>query len=164
MGSETHMSRRVVLLLSAFLLSLVIPFLPLCAQAPTSGPSSPASVAAASVVPATPPISPRAVAFARALQLYRTGKFGDAENEYKALIQEDPQSALAYVGLVRVYLKQKRLSNASTAAAKAVELAPPLSAVHVAMGEVYFRQAKMDEAEKEFLKEIKRGTRDARAY
>jgi hypothetical protein len=116
------------------------------------------------VAPPTAPPSPRASAFAKALQLYRTGKLSDAESEYKALIEQDPQSALAYVGLVRVYLKQKRLSDASTAATKAVELAPPLSAVHVAMGEVYFRQAKMDEAEKEFLKEIKRGTRDARAY
>jgi len=36
------------------------------------------------------------------------------KNEYKALIEQDPQSALAYVGLVRLYLKQKRLSDAST--------------------------------------------------
>jgi tetratricopeptide (TPR) repeat protein len=158
------MSRRAVLPLSAFLLSFVIPFLPICAQVPaTSSPSS-APLAAAPVVPATAPATPRASAFAKAQQLYRTGKLSDAENDYKTLIEQDPQSALAYVGLVRVYLKQKRLSDASTAAAKAIELAPPLSAVHVAMGEVYFRQAKMDEAEKEFLKEIKRGTRDARAY
>lgn len=158
------MSRRVVLPLSGFLLSFAIPFLPLCAQEPVSSPRSPAPVATAPIVSATAPSSPRASAFAKALQLYRTGKLGDAENEYKALIEQDPQSALAYVGLVRVHLKQKRLSDASTAAAKAMELAPPLSAVHVAMGEVYFRQGKMDEAEKEFLKEIKRGTRDARAY
>jgi tetratricopeptide (TPR) repeat protein len=131
---------------------------------PNSAPTSPAPAAAAAAVPSAKPTSPRASAFAKAQQLYRSGKLGDAENEYKALIQGDPQLALAYVGLVRVYLKQKRLADASAAAAKALELAPPLSAVHVALGEVYFRQAKMAEAEKEFLTEVKRGTRDARAY
>jgi predicted Zn-dependent protease len=146
------------------LFAFAIPFLSVCAQAPnpvTPSPQAPSSTAA---TPPAAPSSPRASAFANALQLYRTGKLGDAENEYKALIKGDPQSALAYVGLVRVYLKQKRVSDASAAAAKAVELAPPLSAVHVAMGEVYFRQGKMDEAEKEFLAQVKRGTRDARAY
>jgi tetratricopeptide (TPR) repeat protein len=157
------MPRRIFLFFSYCLLCFAIPFLSLCAQVPISAPPAQVPAAVAAVPPATR-ISPRSAAFAKALQLYRTGKLGDAENEYKALIEGDPQSALAYVGLVRVYLKQKRLSDASTAAAKAMELAPPLSTVHVAMGEVYFRQAKMDEAEKEFLKEIKRGTQDARAY
>jgi tetratricopeptide (TPR) repeat protein len=157
------MSRRV-LLCSALLVTFGIPFLSVDAQVPNPAAPSPAVPASTAVIPSAATPSPRASAFAKALQLYRTGKLGDAENEYKAIIEGDPQSALAYVGLVRVYLKQKRLSDASTAAAKAVELAPPLSAVHVAMGEVYFRQGKMDEAEKEFLAQIKRGTRDARAY
>ncbi len=158
------MFRRLVFLFSGLLFSFLIPFLAPCAQAPISAPSPLPPTATTAAVPSAAPTSPRATAFAKAQRLYRTGKLGEAENEYKALIEQDPQSALAYVGLVRVYLKQKRLSDASTAAAKALELAPPLSAVHVAMGEVYFRQAKMDEAEKEFLREIKRGTRDARAY
>ncbi len=158
------MFRRLVFLFSGLLFSFLIPFLAPCAQAPISAPSPLPPAATTAAVPSAAPTSPRATAFAKAQRLYRTGKLGEAENEYKALIEQDPQSALAYVGLVRVYLKQKRLSDASTAAAKALELAPPLSAVHVAMGEVYFRQAKMDEAEKEFLREIKRGTRDARAY
>jgi len=138
------MFRRLVFLFSGLLFSFPIPFIAPCAQAPISTPAPLPPVATTAAVPT----SPRAAAFAKAQQLYRTGKLAEAENDYKALIERDPQSALAYVGLVRVYLKQKRLSDASTVAAKALELAPPLSAVHVAMGEVYFRQAKMDEAER----------------
>lgn len=157
------MSRRNFLFYSACLLFFAFPCLSFCAQAPNSTPPSQAPVPAAAA-PSAVPISSRAAAFAKALQLYRTGKLDEAEKEYKALIEGDSRSALAYVGLVRVYLKQKKLDDASDAAAKAVELAPPLSAAHVAMGEVYFRQAKMNEAEKEFLTEVKRGTKDARAY
>jgi tetratricopeptide (TPR) repeat protein len=146
------------------LLCFAAPLRSLYAQAPNSAPASPAPTAATVAVPPGTLPSARAVAFAKAQHLYRAGKLGDAENEYRALLQGDPQSALAYVGLVRVYLKEKRVADASAAAAKAVELAAPLSAVHVAMGEVYFRQAKMAEAEKEFLGEVRRGTRDARAY
>ena len=39
-----------------------------------------------------------------------------------------------------------------------------MSGGHTAMGEVYFRQAQLDEAEKEFLSEVKRGTNSACAY
>ena len=158
------MSRRIFLLFLSCLLSFAVSLRSSCAQVPNSAPTSPVPAAATAAAPTAAPISPRASAFAKAQQFYRVGKLGDAENEYKALLQGDPRSALAYVGLVRVYLKQKRLADASAAAAKAVELAPPLSAVHVAMGEVYFRQAKMAQAEKEFLTEVKRSTRDARAY
>src|ERR1700737_1423734 len=106
------MSERIFLLFLSSLLSLTMPFLPTFAQGADSAPTSPAQAAAASGVPlatAPPSAAPsaRATAFARAQKLYRNGKLGDAESEYKALLQGDPRSGLAYVGLVRVYLKQK---------------------------------------------------------
>lgn len=101
---------------------------------------------------------------AKAAQLYRTGKFDSAAQEYEAILQADPHAALAYVGLVRVYLKQKKVAEAYSAAAKAVELAPKLNAVRVALGEVYFRQGKFPEAENEFFTLAKAGTAEARAY
>src|SRR5262249_53674811 len=39
-------------------------------------------------------------------QLYRTGKLDEAAQAYQAIIRAEGKSALAYVGLVRVYLKQ----------------------------------------------------------
>lgn len=100
----------------------------------------------------------------KAEQLYRTGKFDAAAEEFNAVIQAGPQSALGYVGLVRVYLKQKKSADAYTAVLKAVELAPALDAVHVAQGEVYFRQGKMAEAENEFAALVKADTKEPRAY
>jgi tetratricopeptide (TPR) repeat protein len=101
---------------------------------------------------------------AKASQLYRTGKFDSAVQEYEAILRADPHAALAYVGLVRIYLKQKKIAEAYSAAAKAVEVAPKLNAVHVALGEVYFRQGKFSEAENEFLTLTKAGTTEPRAY
>src|SRR5260370_13122191 len=100
----------------------------------------------------------------KAEQLYRTGRLTAAEQEYNALIKAGPGPALAYAGLVRVYIKQKRPSDAYAAAAKAVELAPTLDAAHVALGEAYFRQGKIAEADKEFATLVKANTKEPRAY
>jgi tetratricopeptide (TPR) repeat protein len=103
-------------------------------------------------------------ALAKAEQLYRTGQFEDAAQAYNAILQAEPRSVLAYVGLVRVYLKQKRPAEAYSAVAKAVEIAPSSEATRVAMGEVYFRQGKMAEAETEFAALIRQNTKEPRAY
>jgi tetratricopeptide (TPR) repeat protein len=124
---------------------------------------APAKSAAAAI--STPAQAPAAESpMAKAEKLYRTGKFDDAAQAYTELSRAEPTSALAYVGLVRVYLRQKRPAEAYTAAAKAAEIAPTLESVKVAMGEVYFRQGKMAEAEKEFADLIRQGTKEPRAY
>jgi predicted aspartyl protease/Flp pilus assembly protein TadD len=101
---------------------------------------------------------------AKADQLYRTGKLAAAAQEYNSLLQAEPRSALAYAGLVRVYIKQRKPAEAYAAAAKSLELAPQLDAAHVAMGEAYFRQGKITEAEKEFTALVRAGTKDPRAH
>lgn len=158
------MSRRIYFSVLGILVWSAISCLSLCAQ--VSDPPPDESIPAPKsdiVAPATS--SPLQVSpLAMALGLYRSGKLEAAAEGYKSILHDDPRSAPAYVGLARVYLKQKRVAEASTAAAKAVEMAPRMSSGHVAMGEVYFRQAKIEEAEKEFLGEVKRGTREARAY
>jgi len=103
---------------------------------------------------------------AEALHFYRTGKYEAAIERYNAVIKAnaDATSASAYAGLSRVYLKQKKPADAFTAAAKAVELAPSLATAHSALGETYFRQGKLAEAEKEFLTPLRANNQDARAY
>ena len=97
-------------------------------------------------------------------QLYREGKLADAAEAFRAIIKSDDQSALAYVGLARVSLALKRPEEAAEAAQKAATLAPNLDAVHVALGEVYFRQGKLGDAEKEFTPLVKANSKEARAY
>jgi tetratricopeptide (TPR) repeat protein len=126
----------------------------------TGSPPAPSSSGASSSAPAIAPTS----SLAGAREFYRLGNLQAAETAYKAVIQNDPRSAPAYAGLTHLYLKQKRLADASVSASKALEVAPQMSAGHVAMGEVYFRQGQIIQAENEFLTEVKRGTKDARAY
>ena len=97
-------------------------------------------------------------------QLYREGKFAAAAEAFKAITNSDDPSALAYVGLVRAYLALKNPDEAAAAALKASKLAPTLDAVHVALGEVYFRQGKLTEAENEFTSLVTAKSKEARAY
>jgi tetratricopeptide (TPR) repeat protein len=97
-------------------------------------------------------------------QLYRTGKFDEAIERYNAVIGGGTDRAAAYSGLARAYLKLKKPNDAYLAATKAVELDPSLGTARSALGEVYFRQGKLLEAETDFLTALKLDPADARSY
>lgn len=102
---------------------------------------------------------------AEALHLYRTGKFDEAAAAYNAIIASNSaDAALAYTGLARVYLKQEKTSDAFAAASKAVALTPGKTPAITALGEVYFRQGKLKEAEDSFVNPLKACDIDARSY
>lgn len=101
---------------------------------------------------------------ADALNLYRTGKWDAAEQGYRSLIETQPTNAGAYAWLARVYLKEKKISDALAAANKAVLISPNFADGHVALGEVYFREGKLHEAEEEFIALARAHSDDARAY
>jgi len=141
------------------------------AQAPASGtqasppPAAPAGVSPPDAKPGDPaqtatPSNP----LDAAAQLYRTGKLAEAEAAYKRILQNEPQSAAAYVGLVHVNLRQKRLPDAEAAIAKAMELSPNSNAVRVAQGEVHFRKGNIMEAQDDFTALVKANVPEARAY
>ena len=131
------------------------------AAPPPAGMAAPATApTAASAAPAKPaaPLTPQA----QALMFYRTGKFDAAIDAYTKLASADPGAA--YAGLTRVYLQQKRTTDAYAAVNKAIELAPKSSDVHVALAEVYYRQGKIIEADRELVTVVNSGSRTARAY
>ena len=99
-----------------------------------------------------------------ATQLYRMGKFDEAIAQYDAIIGNRPNQAVAYAGLARCYLKLKKPDDAYLAATKAVAQDPSLGAAHSALGEVSFRQGKLQEAEADFLAALKVDPADARSY
>ena len=111
----------------------------------------------ASSQPATPDL------LKKALDAYRTGKFEAAIENYQAVLKQDAKSAEAYAGLTRTYLKQEKISTAAETATKGVA-AVDAPITHAALGEVYFRQARMVEAEKEFIKSIDVVNPDAHGY
>jgi predicted aspartyl protease/Flp pilus assembly protein TadD len=109
-----------------------------------------------------PPLS---AALAGALTLYRTGKFEEAITAYNAVVPiGGSEAAAAYAGLARVYLKQHKVAEAYDAALKAVALTPDRAPAVVALGEVYYRQGRLGDAEELFLKPLWKCNLDARAF
>lgn len=150
---------------------ILLPSGMLHAQAPTGGPAGgtpPAAAATSAVVEVKPSESAKPAAASTPLetaeQLYRSGKADEAGTAYKAILQNDPKSVDAYVGLARVHLKQKRVSDAEDALAKAVELDPKSNKVKVALGEVRFREGRINEAQDYFTPLVKANAPEARAY
>jgi predicted Zn-dependent protease len=78
----------------------------------------------------------------------RKGSFDAAIEKYRQLLQEKPKSPYAYAGLTRAYLKKKDVTQASETVTKGLQVTDSWP-VRVALGEVYFRQGKITEAEKE---------------
>lgn len=102
-------------------------------------------------------------ALAEAARLYHEGQFDAAIQKYQQILIEKPNSSEAYASLTRVYLKQKNAPKADEIISKAVQAADS-PVVRVALGEVYFRQGKIPEAEHEWVNVINSGHADARAY
>jgi tetratricopeptide (TPR) repeat protein len=91
------------------------------------------------------------------------GELDAAIQAYKAVLQKNPKSPEAYAGLTLTYARQKNLEQAYETATAGLKVTDA-PAVHVALGEVYYRQGKITEAEKEWMSVINKGTPSARAY
>lgn len=98
-----------------------------------------------------------------ALELYRKGDFDGAISSYRALLQTSPNSPEAFAGIARVLLKQKKVDQASITIADALKLNDSYL-LHVALGEVLFRQGQIHAAEHEWANVINAGHVDARSY
>jgi tetratricopeptide (TPR) repeat protein len=98
-----------------------------------------------------------------ALLLYRKGDFDGAISLYQQILTENKNVPDAYAGLIRSYLKKKDVEQAYDTANKALQVVDAVN-IRVALGEVYFRQGRIHEAEQEWVKVINSGHPDARAY
>lgn len=131
--------------------------------------SNPSSAAQQNSTPSMPSNSPpsgepkstNALGDARAL--LRKGDFAGAIDKYEEVLQKNPKSPDAWAGMIRVYLKEKKVDQASRTADQALALSDS-PRIRVAHGEVLFRQGKIDEAQKEFVGVINSGYPEARAY
>jgi tetratricopeptide (TPR) repeat protein len=98
-----------------------------------------------------------------ARSFYRGGDFNSAIAKYQEILKEQPKSADSYAGLVRVYLKQKNVEQAAEVVEKGLAQSDSPQ-LHVARGEVWFRQGKITDAEKEWVDVLKGGHPEPRAY
>jgi len=139
----------------------------LWAQTPPPGAAAvqptPSGAAAVAVEPAKKSAEPESPLVA-ATELWRNGKLAEAESAYRAIVASDAKCAASYVGLFRVLLREKRLPEAVSAVARAIELAPDSAAVRTAQAELLFRQGRIGEAQGILTPLVKAGTSEARAY
>ena len=112
--------------------------------------------------PATAEKSPALLKEAQ--QLYWAGKLDSAIEKYKEALVSDPKSTEAFVGMARVHLKQEKIQLAIEDLAGGSAVGTASAALETALGELYFRQGKLAEAEKQFIKVVNTGGVDARAY
>ena len=109
-------------------------------------------------------IGPPTTLLSEAQSAYRSGKFPEAIEKFNKLISAAPSSPDAYAGLVLVYLKENKVDLADETVKKGLAINPSASAMQTAAGELYFRQGKFAEAERQFVQVINSGAKDARAY
>jgi tetratricopeptide (TPR) repeat protein len=109
----------------------------------------------------TPATNPE---LAAADQLFRAGKFAEAEASYQALLKTDTKLVPAQVGLVRAMLRQQKIDEALDAVNTALAAQPNVSALLAAKGDVQFRCAEMSDAEMSYLMAKKLDPKEVRAY
>ena len=101
---------------------------------------------------------------AAANQLYRAGKFADAEASYQAVLKNDSKLVPAQVGLVRAMLGQQKLDEALTVVNTALVVQPNSAALLAAKGDVQFRRGEMSDAEMSYLAAEKQDPKEVRAH
>ncbi|PYP91447.1 MAG: hypothetical protein DMG65_07640 [Candidatus Angelobacter sp. Gp1-AA117] len=82
--------------------------------------------------------------------LLKSRQFPDAAAAFKAIIEKDPKSVPAHLGLMRSYLRARDFDNAVEAGKKAVQAVPSSALVHATFGDVNFRIGDMAGAEAEY--------------
>jgi TonB family protein len=101
---------------------------------------------------------------AAADQLYRTGKFAEAENSFQALLKADPKLVPAQVGLLWTMLRQQKIDESLDAVNAALAAQPDSAALLAAKGDVQFRRGEMSDAEKSYLAAKKLNPNEVRAH
>ncbi len=101
---------------------------------------------------------------AAADQLYRAGKFAEAEASYQTLLKTESKLVPAQVGLVRAMLRQQKIDEALDAVNAALATQPNSAALLAAKGDVQFRRAEMSDAELSYLAAKKLDHKEVRAY
>ena len=97
-------------------------------------------------------------------QLYRGGKFADAEVGYQAVLKADPKLVPAQVGLVRAMLRQQKIDESLEAVNAALAAQPDSAALLAAKGDVQFRRGEMSAAEKSYLAAEKLDPKEVHAH
>jgi tetratricopeptide (TPR) repeat protein len=89
---------------------------------------------------------------AAADQLFRAGKFADAESGYQAILQRNTSLVPAQVGLARSMLRQQKIDESFDAVNRALTSTPDSADLLAVRGDVQFRRGEMAAAEVSYLR------------
>jgi tetratricopeptide (TPR) repeat protein len=101
---------------------------------------------------------------AAADQLYRAGKFAEAEASYQVLLKAQSKLVPAQVGLVEAMLRQQKIDEALDAVNTALAAQPNSAALLAAKGDTQFRRGEMSEAEVSYFAAKRLEAKELRAY
>jgi tetratricopeptide (TPR) repeat protein len=130
----------------AFLLAFLTLWLPVDGIAQATSPASQSSDTAA------------------ADQLFMSGMFAEAQAKYQAIVNINPASVAAQVGLIRTYLIQQKLDQAVASANAALAVLPNAPLLVLTMGDLQFRLGKIPDAERSYIKAKNLGPKDPAPY
>ena len=101
---------------------------------------------------------------AAADQLWRSGKFAEAETRYRAILQSDPKLVPAQAGLIRSMLRQQKVDVALDSVNAALVAQPNSAALLAARGDVQFRLGQIPDAETSYLSAKNLDEKDVHPY
>lgn len=96
--------------------------------------------------------------------LYDKGDYSGAIRLYRTVLQKDPKSELAHIGLIRSLWKNNDIQEAYKSAESAIAKFPENASLHAVKGDVLFRLAQISNAQKSYLKAISLDSQLARGY
>ena len=96
-----------------------------------------------------------AVRLALGIEYQKTGDYGLAAKEFRAVLEQDPQNVLATFNLALSNAHLNNLEGAVLGFRRTLELDPTYSKAHTNLGIVYQKQNKADEAIREYNRALK---------
>ncbi len=97
-------------------------------------------------------------------QLFMSGGIAEAQAKYQAIVNTNPSSVAAQVGLIRTYLIQQKVDDALATANAALALLPNAPLLLLTMGDVQFRLGKISDAERSYVKAQNLNPKDPAPY
>ena len=96
--------------------------------------------------------------------LLKERKYQEAATAFQAIVEKNPATAGAHVGLMRSLLRMREFDEAETAAKAGLAAVPSSALVSATAGDVAFRAGKFAEAEAAYRSAMKLDNKSARAW
>ena len=101
---------------------------------------------------------------AEADRLFAAGKTAEAAAKYQVIVNADPASIPAQVGLIRAYMVMQKLDDAQAAADKAMTLHANSWLLQLTLGDLNYAEGRIPDAERAYVKAENLAPKEAAPY